>query len=280
MNDLVDVNSAFDVILKAAEEGNNEELLALSGQSDDSTPKQGLSRLNINYETETDDGQALKKGAWKIYHNGEFVYADTVDFRPLVRTYEWSTWDAEEGKFASRSVQAPSLNHQFPDTDGSNKCGRLTKSEEESLGSDHPLVLASRAATCNQVFYGILDMEGKNASGQPVKISGYPVMSYFKRSGFRPAREAIERLNAAKKVMNETVFSLSTERKKQGSVTYFVPVFEEKGQVKMDNEVIDTMKMFFETIKASNNAILEKYREASKLKTSKEEVDLAADFSS
>jgi len=279
MNDLVNVNDVFDNIMKAAEQGDTAQLMALSGQTTDEAPKQGLSRLNINYETETDEGVTLKKGAWKLYHNGEFIYADKVLFRPLVRTYEWSTWDPEEGRFASRSVQTPSLNNRFPDTTGGDKCGRLTKSEEESLGSDHPSVLASRAATCNQVFYATITMTGKTADGREVSLADYPVVSYFKRSGFRPAREAIETITEKKKAMSEVVFELSTERKKQGSVTYFVPVFKDTGDiVKTDKSSMDLMKTFYETIKASNNTILEQYREALKLQKTSEEKDLEADF--
>jgi len=232
MGELSVMENPFDNMLEAVKSGNRDEMLRLTGQGSDDTPKAGLSRLNINYETDTDDGHSLKKGAWKVYYDGEFVYSDAVEFRPMVRTYEWSVWDQEEGKFSCRSIQAPSLDYQFPDTQGGNKCGRLTKSEEEQLGEDHPKTLASRLATCNQVFYAVINMEGKTADGRDVKIENYPVVTYFKRSGFRPAREAIERLGKST-MMNEVVFDLTTKRHKMGSVTYFTPVFTQKGQAKM-----------------------------------------------
>jgi hypothetical protein len=277
MSEVAIVDNPFDNMLEAVKSGNREDLMRLSGQADDDTPKQGLSRLNINYETETDDGHTLKKGAWKVYYDGEFVYADNVTFRPLVRTYEWSVWDQEEGKFASRSVQAPSLDYQFPDTTGGNKCGRLTKSEEEQLGEDHPMTLASRLATCNQVFYAIISMEGKTADGRDVKIEDYPVMTYFKKSGFRPAREAIEKLGR-NTLMTEVIFELTTKRHKSGSVTYFTPVFTQTGSAELDEASMETMTMFLETIKASNSAVMNQHKEAAKAKASEAEVDLAADF--
>lgn len=277
MGELSVTDNAFDGMLEAMKSGNREELMKLSGQADEDQPKAGLNRLNINYDTDTDDGLTLKKGTWKVYYDGEFVYADSVQFRPLVRTYEWSVWDQEEGKFSCRSVQAPSLDFQFPDTAGNNKCGRLTKSEEEQLGEDHPLTLASRLATCNQVFYALITMDGKTADGREVKLENYPVVTYFKRSGFRPAREAIERLGK-NTLMNEVVFDLTTKRHKMGSVTYFTPVFTQKDTVKMDDATMETMAMFLETVKASNANILEQHKEAVKAKVSPEEVDLAADF--
>jgi hypothetical protein len=277
MGELSVMENPFDNMLEAVKSGNRDEMLRLTGQGSDDTPKAGLSRLNINYETDTDDGHSLKKGTWKVYYDGEFVYSDAVEFRPMVRTYEWSVWDQEEGKFSCRSIQAPSLEYQFPDTQGGNKCGRLTKSEEEQLGEDHPKTLASRLATCNQVFYAVINMEGKTADGRDVKIENYPVVTYFKRSGFRPAREAIERLGKST-MMNEVVFDLTTKRHKMGSVTYFTPVFTQKGQAKMDDAAMELMAMFLETVKASNATILEQNKEAVKAKSSEEEVDLAADF--
>lgn len=276
MSEVAVVDNPFDGMLEAVKAGNTEDLMKLTGQGDEDTPKQGLSRMNINYTDETDEGISLKKGVWKVYYDGEFVYADKVEFRPLLRTYEWSVWDQDEGKFASRSVQAPSLEYQFPDTTGGFKCGRLTKSEEEQLGEDHPSTLASRLATCNQVFYAVVSMNGKTADGTAVEIKDYPVMTYFKKSGFRPAREAIQKLG--KTPMNEVVFELTTKRNKQGSVTYYTPIFTQAGSAKMDENTMETMSMFFETIKASNNNILNQHKEALKAKASEEEVDLAADF--
>jgi len=59
---------------------------------------------------------------------------------------------------------------------------------------------------------------------------------------------------------------------------YFTPVFTQSGSAKMDEATMETMSMFFETIKASNNNILTQHKEALKAKASEEEVDLAADF--
>lgn len=277
MGELSVLDNPFDSMLEAVKSGDREEMMRLTGQTSEDTPKAGLSRLNINYDTDTDDGHSLKKGTWKVYYDGEFVYADSVEFRPMVRTYEWSVWDQEEGKFSCRSIQAPSLDYQFPDTQGGNKCGRLTKSEEEQLGEDHPKTLASRLATCNQVFYAVINMEGKTADGRDVKIENYPVVTYFKRSGFRPAREAIERLGK-NTAMNEVVFDLTTKRHKMGSVTYFTPVFTQKDTVKMDDAAMETLTMFLQTVKASNAVILEQAKEAQKSLETAEEIDLAADF--
>jgi hypothetical protein len=267
-----------DNIMSVVKSGDREALMALIGQGEsDDKPKTGLTRLNINYDTDDDEGRTLKKGAWKLFHDGEFVYADTVTFRPMARYYEWSVYDAEEGKIACRSTQEPKLEHQFPDTLGGNKCGRLSKSEEEELGADHPKTLASRLATCNQVFYAIVSMNGKTADGRDVKVENLPVMAYFKRSGFRPALEAIQKLPKGT-LMSEQIFELTTERHKMGSVTYFTPIFTPTETVKMKEEDFETTGMFVQTVAASNVRILEQHKEALKATANEKEVDLAADF--
>lgn len=267
-----------DNIMDVVKSGDREALMALIGQGEtEEKPKTGLTRLNINYDTDDDEGNTLKKGAWKVFHDGVYVYADNVTFRPMARYYEWSVYDAEEGKISCRSTQEPKLEHQFPDTSGGNKCGRLSKSEEQELGEDHPKTLASRLATCNQVFYAVISMEGKTATGTDVKITDLPVVAYFKRSGFRPAREAIDRLPKGT-LMSEQLFDLTTQRHKMGSVTYFTPVFTPSKTLKMKEEDFETTGMFVQTVAASNHRILEQHKEALKGKASEQEIDLAADF--
>lgn len=267
-----------DNILDVIKSGDREAMMALIGQGEtEEKPKTGLTRLNINYDTDDDEGNTLKKGSWKVYHDGEFVYADKVTFRPMARYYEWSVYDAEEGKFSCRSTQEPKIEHQFPDTSGGNKCGRLSKTEEQELGDDHPLTLASRLATCNQVFYASVSMDGKTADGRSVKIKDLPVVTYFKRSGFRPAKDAIDKLPKGT-MMSEQIFELSTQRHKMGSVTYFTPVFTPEKTVKMEEADFELTAMFVQTVAASNHRILEQHKEALKAKASEQEVDLAADF--
>ena len=50
-------------MVTALENDDDQALMALTGQ-DDGQPKNELSKLAINYETETDSGKSLKKGDW------------------------------------------------------------------------------------------------------------------------------------------------------------------------------------------------------------------------
>ena len=173
-------------------------LMQMTGQGTVQKEKVGLPRLNINYEAETDDGRPLTRGSWKMYHDGRFIYASDVVVRPLLRTYEYSLWSTElnegRGGFASKSVQKTSFGGTFPDSTGGNKCGRLTRDEENDLEKDDPAYLNSRAVVCNQVIYGRISGVFKDADGVEVEVSEEPMIAYFKRSGFKPIADFIDGL--------------------------------------------------------------------------------------
>jgi hypothetical protein len=76
-NELQMLNDEMNSFLTAFESGNDEALMEMSGQADpNNKPKIGLPRLNINYDTETDDGTLLKRGSWRIW-NGSALCMQT-----------------------------------------------------------------------------------------------------------------------------------------------------------------------------------------------------------
>ena len=99
------------------------EIMRLTGQAD-SAPKErvGLPRLGINYDQETNEGEPLTRGDWKIMVDGRTLYAKEVTIQPLMRRFEYSVWDSEmndgRGGFASKSVQTHDLRASFPDSRG------------------------------------------------------------------------------------------------------------------------------------------------------------------
>jgi len=268
----------MDAIVAAFNSDDAEALMQASGQGGNSNRQVGLPRININYDAETEDGKSLTRGSWKMFVDGEFIYAKEVFIRPILRTFEWSVWDMEQGTFSCKSVQKPPLSGEFPDTQAGNKCGRLPKKEEEILSDDDPLKLKSRSATCNQVIYGQVSGDFVKANGDPAKMDNHPFVAYFKRSGFKPIREFIDGLTRQKKIMQKVVIKLATGRVKSGSVVYYIPVPSLHKEV----EVLDTdktlMKDFSETVKAHNENVLNQFREAQKLISPSEEQDLSADF--
>ena len=268
----------MDAIVNAFNNDDMETFMEASGQGGNSNRQVGLPRLNINYDAETEDGQTLPRGAWKMYLDGRFIYAEQVNVRFILRTFEYSLWDQETGTFASKSVQNPTLSGMFPSTDGINKAGRLTKEEEEALPKDDPAYLRSRAVVCNQVIYGKISGDFRTADGTEVKVQDQPMIAYFKRSGYKPVGDFINSLAKQKKLMQVCDISLTTHRHKNGSVTFWTPVPKLVGDVPITQEDKELMTMFVDTVKGHNESVMNQYREAVKLIADDDDIDLAADF--
>ena len=267
-----------DKLVQAFEAGDDQALMEATGQSTGGNRQVGLPRININYDAEDEDGKPLTRGEWKMMYEGKMVYAPSVDIQILLRTYEYSVWDQETGSFSNKSVQKTLLSGDFPDSLGGNKCGRLTRDEEDALSKDDPAYLHSRSVVCNQVIYGKLTGDFVDADGNRIQIKDQPIISYFKRSGFKPVADFIDTLNKQKKVMQKCIANFSTQKNKKGSVTYWTPAVSFAKTTDIKEADKDLMRMFGDTVKAHNETITNQYREAVKMVVTNDESDLASDF--
>ena len=274
--------SEMDALVAALQNDNTDELKKLTGQGEGGGDRVGLPRLGINYDQETEDGNPLTRGHWKIMVDGEFLYAPEVKIQSLMRMFEYSMWDAEanegRGGFSCKSVQKPSFGGTFPDTEGGNKCGRLTREEEEKLNDQDPAYLKSRAVICNQVIYGTISGTFKDGAGNEVKIDKKPMITYFKKSGFKPIADFINGLGRQDKVMAHCEITLRTHKNKKGSVTYWTPVPTLSGTVGLTEDDKQLVVKFDQTIRAHNDSVLREFKEAQKLLLSEDDSDLASDF--
>lgn len=280
-NELMEVED-FGAMATAFRNDDVDSLMQMTGQGTVQKEKVGLPRLNINYDAETEDGRSLTRGVWKMYFEGRFIYAPNVTVRPLLRTFEYSMWDAElnegRGGFAAKSVQKTSFGGSFPDSSGGNKCGRLTRDEENALEKDDPAYINSRAVVCNQVIYGRISGEFTDADGEVVTVTDEPMVAYFKRSGFKPVADFIDSLTKKNKLMAQCEMKLSTAKNKKGSVTYWTPVAQPGETVQISDKDKDLFGMFADTVKGHNDSVMKDHREAIKSMSSDDDVDLAAEF--
>ncbi len=272
-NDLEMVTNEFAIDIsddKAA-------LLAALGQDGVTESKQsGPTSLRINYDADTDDGHTLKRGTWKVWNGSENVYADSVVINPMLRTYEYSIYDQEEGAFTCRSVQRKKMTETFPDNSGGMKCGRLTRSEEEGLSEDDPRLLLSKSVTCNIILYGQLDMANAvNAAGEASPVTNLPFVGYFKRSGFRPINDFVQQKLGNKIPLPTSLIELKTKRMANGGVTYWIPQPELIKEVPFTSERKELMQKFYDTVAAANSKIVGEHKEALKQTMSDDDIDLA-----
>jgi len=251
-------------------------LLAALGQDGVAETKQSsLSSLRINYDADTEEGHTLKRGTWKVWNGSENVFADSVVINPMLRTFEYSIYDQEEGAFTCRSVQRKKMTETFPDNSGGMKCGRLTRAEEQDLSDDDPRLLLSKSVTCNIIIYGQLDMkDAVNAAGNASPVQNLPFVGYFKRSGFRPMNDFIQQ-KLGKIPLPTSLVELKTKRMANGGVTYWIPQPELVKEVSFTPERKELMQKFLDTVAAANAKILGEHKEALKQNMSDEDIDLA-----
>lgn len=280
--DIIEMNNEMDALVAALQSDNTEQLKKLTGQGDGGGDRVGLPRLGINYDQETDDGNPLTRGDWKIFVDGEFLYSPEVKIQALMRMFEYSMWDAEanegRGGFSCKSVQKPKFDGTFPDTEGGNKCGRLTRQEEEQLDPQDPAYLKSRAVICNQVIYGTISGTFKNGAGEEVVLEKKPMIAYFKKSGFKPIADFINGLGRQDKLMAHCEINLRTHKNKKGSVVYWTPVPTLAGVVGLDDDDKQLVVKFDQTIRGHNEAVIREFKAAQKLMLSEDDSDLASDF--
>ena len=156
------------------------------------------------------------------------------------------------------------------------------RAEEEQLPSDDPRVLLSKAVSCNQVIYGVIDApDAVSADGSPTPLENVPFMAYFKRSGFRPVREFIDtQLTRRKILMQKAVIELTTEKQKNGGVIYWTPKLSLVKEVSITDDDKDLIKQFAETVKGHNDSVMSEYKAAVKMTLTDEDLDLAQRFAS
>jgi hypothetical protein len=133
-------------------EENMAKIAAMIGQTDNRpATQQGLPRLAIEQQSENDDGEPLPKGSFRVRLDNNTVYSKEISVRMFVRYYSYDLWNQQSPEDSIRTVLAPSLSDDFPDTSGGMKCGKLSKQEVEGLSTNSLEHAKQKSIKCTQV---------------------------------------------------------------------------------------------------------------------------------
>jgi len=274
MNQLIALNESQD-LSDIIQKGSEKDLQKLLG-SDDFTSESKLARLSVNYATEDNDENTLPRGHYRLYdpESRNTVFSKDVKFRPFVRTYMYNVWDNEENQFSCRTVQCKSMGDPFHDTSGGEKCGRLSKEEQNALPKDSAILTQQKNIKCVQVIYGLATIEGKNATKEDYTLENIPAVWYVKGASFIPISDWFKSIDKEKKLYATTVGKLETIKQKRGGIQFWISratTIETKDFSKKDRGLLES---FIGEIMSHNSEIMEKHREAKK--TDGEGVELLA----
>lgn len=262
--DLINTESALPASLSDA---SYEDMAAATGQ--DTGDDFGVPRLTINSDHEDDNGNKLETGTFRVYDTeaGSFVYSkkgEAIKFRPLVNRYQYMHFGAE--KLQNRSVIFADFREDIVDAGGTTKCGRVARKEWPNLPAD--LQKLQEEVACYRLVYGLVSFTGVTPDGTEVEVNSLPCVFRGRGTNFMPIDEqAFKKLNRAKKLMFNYEFSATTERHKNGSVTYYIAQWDvdvTDPKPIDESELRAHWQVFMEEINAENGKIRNEYMKAQK----------------
>ena len=264
-------------------EENLAKVAAMIGQVDTSRPEvaAGLPRLAIEQQNENKEGDTLPKGSFRLRVNDQTVYAKEIEARFFVRYYSYDLWNQENPEDSIRTVLAPSLSDDFPDTSGGNKCGKLAKDEIANLSTNSLEHAIQKSIKCTQVIYGtVTKAEGAaTADGEEVDLKGTPFIWSARGSAFMPVNNYIREV-PSNKIMFGQKAKISTKRNVNGSVIYYTPVFDKPQPIKVTDKDIELLNTFMEDINKWNTRVLKQYNERKDTVLAREDLDIAQELES
>ena len=259
-------------------EENLAKVAAMIGQSDSNrSVATGLPRLAIEQQNENTEGDTLPKGSFRFKMGDQTVYSKDIEIRLFVRYYSYDLWNNENPEASIRTVLAPSLGDDFPDTNGGNKCGKLSKDEISTLPANSIEHAKQKMIKATQVIYGMVS-SGTGSSiddaDNKVDLAGTTFIWSARGSAFMPVANYIREIPANKIMFGQKV-KISTKRNVNGSVVYYTPAFDKPKSVKVSNEDIDLLNTFMEDIKKWNEKVLKQFHENKENVLSREDLDVA-----
>lgn len=204
------------------------------------------------------------------YDEPIFVVPNTITFRPLTQTFQWTQYDKEQKKTVNRTRLIPNFNEEARDEKGTIRCG---KPPSKDLKDNKALQKLYEDITLYRRLQGILNFTGKTAAGKEVKVENLLSSINLKGANFLPFDEEFAKKLPAKSRLWDWVTSISTTRHVNGQVTYWVFHFDcdFKEKEKVTPELFQSLIYLQGQINDMNKAIDKSYYDAINNKQSSED---------
>lgn len=237
--------------------------------------------VKINTEFEDDDGNQLTPGSFYLRDYDQLAYAKNIKIRVLGQHYQYIEFDPEQNKSVCKTTINKSFNQDFLDTRGQMKCGMTkAKSKMEPYEKER-----FKNVTCFRELRGLVTYTGTDPKGAEVEIKNQPMIMLLKGSNFMPFEDEVMKKIPTGNAVWDYWIDVSLERKKNGSVTYYVMHFDFDSSAvqSFDQDTAATVRRFAEMVENENAKIIEAHKKALAERNSgsyevAEYDDLEADF--
>jgi len=222
-----------------------------------------MPELKINSQVEDDEGNILPRGEFYIKGMDQKVFSPTVKFRPLSHHYQWLHYDPEQNKLVNKTRMVASFREEARDIRGGIKCGKPSYKAMQDMPQEEREKY--KDITLFRQVRGLVSYTGKTLSGEEVKIENQPVILMLKGSNYGAFEDDyIKTLTRGQNIFDYYV-ELSTEKHKNGSVTWYTFVYGKKdGPVAIDQATYDTMVHIADMISTENKKVDDAYFNAAR----------------
>lgn len=220
-----------------------------------------LPQLKINMDDEDSSGNDIKKGLFYITEQEETVYAKSVFIRPLLHHYQWTQYDPSEKKTVNKTIFVSNFREEAIDIKGTVKCG---KPASKTIRADKDLQEKYKNHNCFRTIHALVSYEGETADGKTVKVENVVALLRLKGSNFSPFDEEVLKTYPKNANIWDYGMEVTSERKKNGSVTFFVMHFKPDytNRLAVTDDVFDTIKALYERLEAHNDGVRKLYEKA------------------
>jgi len=240
-------------------------LAMILGSTEDAAPTKAeyLPEIKMNVDDEDDEGNPIKKGLfWIKGVEGERAFAETITIRPLAHHYQYLHWSQAEKKMANKTILITNWGQEPIDEKGTVRCGRPDSKTLKQLTDDERAKYSE--IKCFRQVRCLVDFDGATSTGAKVKHENLPAIILLKGSNFSPFEDEFKKALPKGSNLWDYSATVTTERRKQGSVVYFVMHFEPnlKKKIPVDDLTLETMQGMADMIVRENKAIQGKYQRA------------------
>lgn len=251
-----------------------------------------LPQVKVNRAFEDAAGNSLPGGTFHVptIDDEKVVtdyYGKTAEFRAFLNVFQIIHYDPEfrgpdgkvNGKYFNKTLKVRSYREEMRDELGGLRCGKLRYKEREGQAED---VLKEDAKRTNfRYVYGLIRMiDAVDRKGNKVELDWTPVVYRTSRMNMWTIGQALESIDKQGKYMLTHPVTLTLDRKVKGDNVYYHVVANVNFSTAMvpNQNDVDLLLKFNETVDHENTSIEAKYVKANKVEVGPEEAKLINDI--